>query len=129
MQLPNIELTFLPCYVRSSRRAGRWLLRKTLALTFQFDEPMPMIWADSGMLQQMMYNLLMNAIRYTTAGNIVVMAGREETGITISVIDTGIGIAADDIEYIFDYFYRVNPARAKQSGGTGLGLAWSNKWH
>ena len=114
----------LPTMLRQVIQKSRPLAaEKNLALTFQFDEPMPMIWADSGMLQQMMYNLLMNAIRYTTAGNIVVMAGREETGITISVIDTGIGIAADDIEHIFDYFYRVDPARAKQSGGTGLGLA------
>lgn len=97
--------------------------QKNLAITFQFDEPMPMIWADSGMLQQMVYNLIMNAIRYTEEGKITVTAERDGTAITIAVIDTGIGIAADDIEHIFDYFYRVDPARAKQSGGTGLGLA------
>lgn len=114
----------LPTILRQVIQKSRPLAaEKNLALTFQFDEPMPVIWADIGMLQQMVYNLIINAIRYTTAGNIMVIAGREATGITISVIDTGIGIAADDIEHIFDYFYRVDPARAKQSGGTGLGLA------
>lgn len=96
---------------------------KNLALIFQFDESIPVIWVDSAMLQQMVYNLIMNAIRYTATGNIMVTAGRDATAVTIAVIDTGIGIAADDIDHIFDYFYRVDPARAKQSGGTGLGLA------
>ena len=96
---------------------------KNLALIFQFHEAMPMIWADITMLQQMVYNLIMNAIRYTIAGSITVKVERDGTAITIAVIDTGIGIGADEIEHIFDYFYRVDPARAKRSGGTGLGLA------
>ena len=114
----------LPATLRQVIQKSRLLAtQKNLALTFQFDEPMPMIWADSGMLQQMVYNLIMNAIRYTAEGKITVTTGRDGTAITIAVIDTGIGIGADDIEHIFDYFYRVDPARAKQSGGTGLGLA------
>ncbi|WP_425059610.1 ATP-binding protein [Sporomusa carbonis] len=44
----------------------------------------------------------------------------QSAAIRIEVIDTGIGIAADDLEHIFDYFYRVDQARTKQSGGTGL---------
>jgi len=96
---------------------------KNMALSLKIDEGIPKIWADAGMLQQMVYNLIMNAIRYTAAGSITVTAGRDENAVTIEVIDTGIGIAAEDIEHIFDYFYRVDPARAKQSGGTGLGLA------
>jgi signal transduction histidine kinase len=75
------------------------------------------------MLQQMIYNLLMNAIRYTATGGITVSAEKNESSVIIKVIDTGIGISAEDIDHIFDYFYRVDPARTKQSGGTGLGLA------
>jgi signal transduction histidine kinase len=96
---------------------------KNLALSFKIDEGMPKIWADAAMIQQMVYNLIMNAIRYTVAGSITVTVGQDETAVVIEVIDTGIGIATEDIDYIFDYFYRVDPARAKQSGGTGLGLA------
>jgi signal transduction histidine kinase len=96
---------------------------KNLALSFKIDEDMPKIWADAAMLQQMVYNLIMNAIRYTSTGKITVTARRDKKAVSIEVIDTGIGIAAEDIEHIFDYFYRVDPARTKQSGGTGLGLA------
>lgn len=96
---------------------------KNLSLILKIDEAIPKLWADSSMLQQMIYNLLMNAIRYTAAGSITVAADYNKDHVTIKVIDTGIGIAAEDIENIFDYFYRVDPARAKQSGGTGLGLA------
>lgn len=96
---------------------------KNLALSLKIDDSLPRIWADAGMLQQMVYNLLLNAIRYTPAGSVTVKAKGDGAAVTIEVIDTGIGIAADDIEHIFDYFYRVDPARTKQSGGTGLGLA------
>lgn len=96
---------------------------KNLILSAQIEEALPGIWADAAMLQQMVYNLIMNAIRYTAAGNITVTAGRAENAVSIAVTDTGVGIAAEDLEHIFDYFYRVDPARAKQSGGTGLGLA------
>lgn len=96
---------------------------KSLTISSQIEETLPSIWADAAMLQQMVYNLIMNAIRYTAAGGITITAGRDENAVRIEVIDTGIGIAAEDIDHIFDYFYRVDPARAKQSGGTGLGLA------
>jgi two-component system sensor histidine kinase BaeS len=96
---------------------------KDLALDFKINEDVPLIWADAAMLQQMVYNLIMNAIRYTGTGSITVTAGWDENAVIIEVIDTGIGIAAEDIEHIFDYFYRVDQARTKQSGGTGLGLA------
>jgi signal transduction histidine kinase len=96
---------------------------KNLSLTLQLNEAIPKIRADTAMLQQMIYNLLMNAIRYTATGGITVSAEKNESSVIIKVTDTGIGIPAEDIDHIFDYFYRVDPARTKQSGGTGLGLA------
>jgi len=71
----------------------------------------------------MVYNLIMNGIRYTTEGGIKVTVVQTSEAIEIAVIDTGIGIAEEDIEHIFDHFYRVDQARTKKSGGTGLGLA------
>lgn len=80
--------------------------------------------ADAGMLYQMTYNLVINAIKYTApAGRVIISAGQTDDRIEISVADTGVGIAAEEREHIFDYFYRVDPSRSKQSGGTGLGLA------
>lgn len=96
---------------------------KNLDLIFQFERNIPHILADAAMVQQMAYNLIINAIRYTADGTITVKAEQDNSYVRIEVIDTGMGIAADDIEHIFDYFYRVDPARTKQSGGTGLGLA------
>ncbi|MBP2627435.1 MAG: integral rane sensor signal transduction histidine kinase [Firmicutes bacterium] len=118
-----IEIDLLVTLRQVIQKSGPLAAAKNLVLTFQFDESMPVIWGDMAMLQQMVYNLIMNAIRYTAAGSIRVTAERDGTEIMIRVIDTGIGIGVDDIEHIFDYFYRVDPARGKQSGGTGLGLA------
>lgn len=96
---------------------------KKLLLTLEIAEPIAPIWADLTMLQQMVYNLIMNGIRYTTEGEIKVKVMQAIDAVDIAVIDTGIGIAAEDMEHIFDHFYRVDQARTKKSGGTGLGLA------
>lgn len=96
---------------------------KNLLLTLEITEPIAPIWADLTMLQQMVYNLIMNGIRYTTEGGIKVKIVQAIDAIEIAVMDTGIGIAAEDMEHIFDHFYRVDKARTKKSGGTGLGLA------
>ncbi|HWR44847.1 HAMP domain-containing sensor histidine kinase [Sporomusa sp.] len=96
---------------------------KNLELILKVDDHVSHLWADNAMLQQMAYNLIINAIRYTSEGSITVKAGWDKQDVYIDVIDTGIGIAPADIKHIFDYFYRVDQARTKQSGGTGLGLA------
>lgn len=96
---------------------------KNLELILDVDDNVPHLWADNNMLKQMVYNLIINAIRYTTDGSITVKAGWHEKDVYIDVIDTGIGIAPADSKHIFDYFYRVDQARSKKSGGTGLGLA------
>jgi signal transduction histidine kinase len=87
-------------------------------------ENLPSICADAAMIQQMVYNLLINAIKYTANGGVITVSARPGNAmLELCVSDNGIGIAAEDREHIFDYFYRVDPARTKQSGGTGLGLA------
>ena len=103
----------LPVTLRQIVQKSRPLAaEKDLSLILKVDEALPKLWADPAMLQQMIYNLLMNAIRYTAAGSITVAADYNRDNVTIKVTDTGIGIAAEDIENIFDYFYRVDPARA-----------------
>jgi two-component system phosphate regulon sensor histidine kinase PhoR len=68
-------------------------------------------------------NLLANAIAYTEAGSVVVAVEADERTVAIAVTDTGIGIPEADIGRIFERFYRVDRARSRTSGGTGLGLA------
>src|SRR5262249_56846139 len=83
---------------------------------------------DQDLVRRMLMNLLDNAIKYTPAGGSVSVEVKSDSGaVTISVADTGIGIAATHAEHIFDRFYRVDKARSRAEGGTGLGLAIA-KW-
>lgn len=68
-------------------------------------------------------NLLDNAIRYTEEGSITVRFAVDESMLVLSVADTGIGIPTADQSRIFERFYRVDAARSRQAGGTGLGLS------
>jgi len=77
-----------------------------------------------GALEQMMVNLVDNAIKYTPeGGKVSVDIARNGRNWLLTIKDTGIGIAKEDIPYIFDRFYRVDKARSRATGGTGLGLA------
>ena len=84
--------------------------------------------ADQDLLIQLMLNVLDNAIKYTPNGGLV-NAGWGTNGqrVELRVRDTGPGIAAEDIPYVFDRFYRADKARSRAAGGVGLGLAIS-RW-
>ena len=80
--------------------------------------------ADEERLQQVLRNLVTNAIRYTPEGGIVRLSARARGDVvSLSVQDTGIGIEPEDLKRIFEPFYRTDPARTRSSGGAGLGLA------
>jgi len=79
---------------------------------------------DEARLRELLMNLLDNAIRYTPAPGIVSISLRLEGQMAVvAVTDTGIGIPAEDIPFIFERFYRVDKSRSRAEGGTGLGLA------
>lgn len=74
--------------------------------------------------RQMMVNLIENAIKYSNEGGRVWIKGRKESGrIVISVKDEGIGIAEENLDRLFERFYRVDKSRSRKVGGTGLGLS------
>ena len=78
--------------------------------------------ADPTRLEQVLVNLIHNAIKFTNPGGEVVLSAQRETEyVCFSVKDTGAGIPAEDLERIFERFYKVDHARS--SGGTGLGLS------
>ena len=97
---------------------------KNLQMELELPNEMPLLQADEGRLQEIIYNLLDNAVKYSEpGGRIVVRATAEETGISLSVTDQGVGIAARDLPRIFERFYRADKSRQSGRGGTGLGLA------
>jgi heavy metal sensor kinase len=86
----------------------------------------PDLWIDADKLwiRRAIINLLHNAIKYSKDGSsIEISAGRENSGVKLSVRDYGIGIMPQDLPHIFDRLYRADPARSRDSGGAGLGLS------
>ena len=87
---------------------------------------LPAVWADRGAIEIVVGNLLQNAIKYTppAGGRVEVRARVDGTArVRISVIDSGIGISAEDQRRVFERFYRVDRGRSRQMGGVGLGLS------
>ncbi|NGP75384.1 HAMP domain-containing histidine kinase [Balneolaceae bacterium YR4-1] len=79
---------------------------------------------DPGKIEQVVDNLVSNAIKYTNQGHIKVSyRNSDEDEVTVSVEDTGIGISEEHLGRLFDRFYRTDKARSRDKGGTGLGLA------
>ncbi len=85
---------------------------------------LPLVWADAHRIEQVLYNLLDNAIKYSPeGGHIAVNAVQNGDEVIVSVIDEGIGIPADELPMLFERFHRGQAARDRGIGGTGLGLA------
>jgi two-component system phosphate regulon sensor histidine kinase PhoR len=82
------------------------------------------VWADEEAVEQILDNLLDNALKYTPEqGRVRVGWYSKAAQVCIEVSDTGIGIPAADLPRIFERFYRVDKARSREMGGTGLGLS------
>ena len=84
----------------------------------------PPVYADRYGIERVVLNILTNSIKYTKEnGNIKIYVGFVYNDAYIKVIDTGIGIPEEDLEKVFERFYRVDKARTREMGGTGLGLS------
>jgi PAS domain S-box-containing protein len=84
--------------------------------------------ADAGRLKQMLLNLASNAVKFTPEGGLVTIKARRLTDtVEISVADTGIGIAASDIERLFTEFQQLDSGAGRRQEGTGLGLALTQR--
>lgn len=99
--------------------------QRSITLVQDIQPNLPNVWADRQRLLQVLLNLVRNAITHTPAGGIVSI-GLSPAGphyVALIVADTGSGIPPEEIDHIFDRFYRVDASRARASGGFGLGLA------
>lgn len=98
--------------------------QKKLALQVECPDDLPSVRGDARRLAEILQNLLDNAVQYTPeGGQITVRASTDSRGVHIAVADTGIGIPSDQLQHIFERFYRVDAARSRETGGTGLGLS------
>ena len=90
----------------------------------EIESDMPEIRGDRARIEQVLINMLSNAIKYTPdGGRIRMTAGTKNDCVWCTVRDNGIGIPKNDIDHVFERFYRVDKARSRESGGTGLGLS------
>jgi two-component system, OmpR family, phosphate regulon sensor histidine kinase PhoR len=97
---------------------------KNLTLETECSPDLPAVRGDLSSLQEILQNMLDNAVRYTPeTGRISIRAEATDRAVVLSVTDTGIGIPKEHQERIFERFYRVDAARSRELGGTGLGLA------
>jgi two-component system sensor histidine kinase VicK len=102
------------------------LRQKSISATVGVERGLKNAWLDRDQIDQVLDNLISNAIKYTLDGGQIGLTARRTAdggSIEISVKDTGIGIPKKDLTRIFDRFYRVDKARSRNMGGTGLGLS------
>jgi signal transduction histidine kinase len=95
-----------------------------VAIERSIPEDIPALDADEERLHQVLFNLVDNAVRFTPpGGEVTIAAGRRNGSVEISVADTGVGIPPEHLPRLFERFYRVDQARSREDGGTGIGLA------
>lgn len=133
-ELSKLEASYLPIEVQPlalvpliqqvvRRFEGQLRDNDQQRLVVDLPNELPMVAADPVRTEQILVNLLSNALRYTPIGQIKVTAQITATQLWILVTDTGVGIAADDLPRVFERFWRADPSRSRDSGGTGIGLA------
>jgi signal transduction histidine kinase/HAMP domain-containing protein len=101
---------------------------KPLTLHLEVPAVLPTVWADRTRVRQVLLNLLSNAIKFTEQGRVTLAASADEDWVTLSVSDTGIGIAPEELRKVFAEFEQVDDALARRAGGTGLGMPISKRF-
>jgi len=98
--------------------------RKNLTLDLEIASPLADIEVDPGRMTQVLTNILDNALRHTPEGGRIVLSAKDlDDQVELAIQDSGPGLKAEDINRIFDRFYRTDSSRQRQDGGSGLGLA------
>ena len=92
-------------------------------LNLEVEWGLPKIRGDRARIEQVLMNIITNALKYTPdGGRIDIYSGRAGNRVWVKIEDTGVGIPEEDLAHVFERFYRVDKARSRESGGTGLGL-------
>lgn len=123
---PNIRtFSIQPVFDAMKEEFDQLAVRKGIHL--KFSPSSVQVNSDQALLEQILRNLISNAIRYTSSGRVLVGCRRRQGMLTIEVHDTGIGIAADHLPKIFDEFYQVGNRERERERGLGLGLSIVNR--
>ncbi|AJR09910.1 sensory box sensor histidine kinase/response regulator [Photobacterium gaetbulicola Gung47] len=107
--------------------SGHLLGSKPVRIINQIPNDLPLVQGDEQRLEQVLYNLVGNAIKYTSEGKIILSATILESQLRIQVVDTGQGIPAEQLEYIFEPLIQANTQSANYRQGSGLGLSISRQ--
>lgn len=99
-------------------------VNSAVVLVWDYPVPMPVVRSDPGKLKIILLNLINNAIKFTDAGEIRIRAWHEaqQQRMIFAVSDSGIGIAPDQLPFVFDKFWQVDAARTRTQSGIGMGL-------
>lgn len=124
LQMEPVEMDTLLLEVYRQAKRVADLRKGANALDIHLgSEDQAIVWGDRERLRQVLTNLTDNAIKYTPSGTITLSLENTDGWVKVSVADTGIGIAPEHQEMIFDRFYRTDKARSRELGGSGLGLS------
>ncbi|KAI9132061.1 cell wall metabolism sensor histidine kinase WalK [Acaryochloris sp. CCMEE 5410] len=121
LHLQSISLNSLLLHV--SENLSTQLREDGPTLALDCPSNLPPVWVDPDRTEQILVNLVGNALRYTEQGQIVVQVRRDDRNAWVTVADTGLGIAPKDLPHVFNRFWRSQHSRTRHSSGTGLGLA------
>lgn len=112
---------------KAAERLAQNALERAVTIKIETAGALPSVSVDGDRIQQVLGNLISNALRYTQPGGIITVraepARKHSGSILVSVTDTGCGIPKEELTHIFDRFYRADKSRNRGSGGSGLGLA------
>jgi histidine kinase len=108
------------------KRLGRQFEEKGVVIEADLEGDLPRIRVDPDRMEQVLLNVIGNSLQYTPSGGTVTTSARQQgENVLITISDSGIGIAPDDLPRIFTRFFRVDKSRSRAGGGSGIGLTIS----
>jgi signal transduction histidine kinase len=132
-ELSQLEAGYLPIHAQPTdlrellgsvvaRFTDQRLPEDPVQLKLDVPATLPRVQADAERIEQVLVNLLSNALRYTEHGRVIVKSWHQDAKVWVAVEDTGPGMAPEDLSHVFDRFWRADRSRDRASGGTGIGL-------
>jgi len=127
--LELVKLPIEPFIQRVVKKLKPQYFEKKVSLVLAVHPGTPALMVDEDKMDQILMNLLDNALRYTDpGGQVTVNVAGKEGKVAIQIKDTGIGISNEDLPHIFERFYRVDKSRSREKGGSGIGLTITKRY-